>query len=383
MVASILVTFTSPIVLSGPLGRVKTQKVFAVDNELNLFLAFLWSFVIAVFAIPSIIHVAHLRNILNVPNHRDNHSLLIPRLGGLAIFAGFFSSITLFGVASPSLQKILAGCILLFFIGMKDDVVPISAFKKFFVQVLATGIVVFLGDVRISSFHGFLGIYDLPDGVSYAFSFLTIIGITNAVNLIDGLDGLAGSITLVIAFVFGLGFYVLNDLAFTFLAVCLMGAVIGFLRYNIYKAIIFMGDTGSLTSGFLVAVMAIEFLQLNKFQSSPSLAVATLIVPLFDTVRVFAWRILKGKSPFSPDKNHIHHILGRAGLTQLQIVGLLLAFNFSLVVLVFFLRRFGDNVLIPVLLLLLAGVASVLEVLSKKHPYIPKQPDPEPTLMVN
>ena len=347
-------------------------KVFAVETELNLFLAFLWSFVIAVFAIPSIIHVAHLRNILNEPNHRDNHSLLIPRLGGLAIFAGFFSSITLFGVASPALQKVLAGCILLFFIGLKDDVVPISPFKKFFVQVLATGIVVFLGDVRISSFHGLMGIQDLPEGVSYAFSFLTIIGITNAVNLIDGLDGLAGSITLVSAGVFGLGFFVMKDYAFTFLAICLMGAIIGFLRYNIHKAIIFMGDTGSLTSGFLVAVMAIEFLQLDKFQSSPSLAVAALVVPIFDTVRVFAWRILKGRSPFSPDKNHIHHILGRAGLKQLQIVGLLVAFNLVLVTLVFALRSLGDNVLIPALLFIFGMVALGLEVLSKRHPEVPK-----------
>lgn len=338
-----------------------------MDTELNLFLAFLWSFVVAVFAIPSIIHVAHLRNILNEPSARDNHSILIPRLGGLAIFAGFFSSITLFGYATPAVQKVLAGCILLFFIGLKDDIVPISPFKKFFVQVLATGIVVFLGDVRISSFHGFMGIYDLPEGVSYAFSFLTITGITNAVNLIDGLDGLAGSITIVIAGVFGLGFYVLQDYPFTFLSVCLLGAIVGFLRYNISKAIIFMGDTGSLLCGFLVAVMAIEFLQLDKFQSSPSLAVAALVVPLFDTVRVFGWRILKGKSPFSPDKNHIHHILGRAGFKQLQIVGFLVAVNFSLVCVVYLLRGLGDNVLIPGLLFLFVLTALALEIMDRKN----------------
>lgn len=341
---------------------------YPVDTVLNLILAFLWSFVIAVFAIPSIISVAHRKNLLDEPNHRGMHQTLIPRLGGLAIFAGLVSSLTLFGISTPSIQRILAGSVLLFFIGLKDDIVAISPFKKFFVQVLATGIVVFLGDIRITTFHGFLGIYNLPEGVSFAFSFLTIIGITNAVNLIDGLDGLAGSITSVITSMFALAFFVINDYPFTFLAVCLLGAVVGFLRYNIRNAIIFMGDTGSLICGFLVAVMAIEFLQVNKVESSPSLAVAALCVPLYDTLRVFAWRILKGKSPFSPDRNHIHHIMSRSGMKQVNIVITLVIVNVAVTGMVFSLRYLGDNILLPLLIAVCLVVTIILELAAKKYP---------------
>jgi UDP-N-acetylmuramyl pentapeptide phosphotransferase/UDP-N-acetylglucosamine-1-phosphate transferase len=286
----------------------------------------------------------------------------------LAIFAGFISSLTLFGISTPSIQKVMAGAVLLFFIGLKDDIVAISPAKKFMVQFLATGIVVFLGDIRVVSFHGFLGIGDIPDGVSYAFSFLTIIGVTNAVNLIDGLDGLAGSITTFISLAFCIAFFVIKDYPFAFLSICLMGAVIGFLRYNIHKAIIFMGDTGSLQCGFLVSIMAIEFLRLDKVASSPSLAVAILCIPLYDTLRVFGWRIIKGRSPFSPDKNHIHHILSRSGLKTFQIVITLVGINFVLVSVTFLLRHLGDNIILPVLVTIFVLVTVGLEYLAKKFP---------------
>jgi len=224
--------------------------------QVNLFLAFLWSFMVSVFAIPSIIHLAHLKNLLDEPNFRTMHVSLTPRLGGLAIFAGFISSITIFGDMSHSVQKVLGGTLLLFFIGMKDDIVAISAAKKFLIQVLSAGIIVFLGDVRITGFQGFLGIYELPEGISFGFSLLVIIGITNAINLIDGLDGLAGSISSLIVGTFGAYFYMLGKYDMAFLAVCLLGALIGFLRYNVHKAIIFMGDTGSLALGGIIAVLA-------------------------------------------------------------------------------------------------------------------------------
>src|SRR5688500_13119910 len=113
-------------------------------DSILLFLSFLWSFLITVFAIPSIIHVAHRKKLLDEPNQRTMHQSLTPRLGGLAIFAGFMSALTIFGDLNDSIQHLLAGCIIIFFIGLKDDIVSVSAFKKFFVQVLATGIIMFM-----------------------------------------------------------------------------------------------------------------------------------------------------------------------------------------------------------------------------------------------
>ncbi|MEQ9147933.1 MAG: MraY family glycosyltransferase, partial [Cytophagales bacterium] len=161
-------------------------------------LPFLWSFLLAVFAIPSIIFVAHIKNLLDEPNKRTVHMSLTPRLGGLAIFAAFMSSLTIFGTLDFGIQQLLAGCIILFFIGLKDDLVSVSAFKKFFVQILAAGIIIFIGDIRITSFQGVFGIFEIDDKLSYLFTFLVIMGISNSINLIDGMDGLAGSILLII-----------------------------------------------------------------------------------------------------------------------------------------------------------------------------------------
>ncbi len=316
---------------------------------LNIFLAFVWAFMISVFAIPSIIHVSHLKNLLDEPNFRTVHVSLTPRLGGLAIFAGFVSALTIFGDISSSVQRLIASCILLFFVGVRDDVVAISPFKKFFVQILATGVVMFMGDIRLTSFQGFMGIYELDEGISYGLTFLIIVGITNAVNLIDGLDGLAGSIIALMASLFGYLFFYHGGVAYhpyAYVAFCLVGGIMGFLRYNMHKAIIFMGDTGSLVSGFIVAVLAIEFVEMNAVPAGPSLAVAILFVPIFDTVRVFGSRLLRGVSPFAPDKNHIHHVLLRHGFSQLRTVGFLVSLNASLVALVACFSAFGNDILL-------------------------------------
>jgi len=338
-----------------------------MTTQVNLILTFLWAFTVSVFAIPSIIHVAHLKNLLDEPNHRTMHVSLTPRLGGLAVFAGFISAVTVFGDITNAVQEILAGSLLLFFIGMKDDVVSISAAKKFFVQVISASIVVFMGDVRITNFQGFLFIYEIPVGISYGFSFLAIIGITNAINLIDGLDGLAGSIITTISAVFGVYFFTLGYYAEASLAVALMGAVVGFLRYNITKAIIFMGDTGSLVCGFLVSVLAIRFMEMKATDSAPAIALAVLSVPVFDTIRVFSVRIMRGTSPFAPDKNHVHHILTKAGLTQLQTVITLVMVNLSIAGVVILFRNAGSNILVGLLVGFFLLSFFLLEYMDKRN----------------
>ena len=305
-------------------------------------LSFLWSFLVALFAVPSIIYVAHLKNILDQPNKRTVHESLTPRLGGLAVFAGFMSALTIFGDLGNGVQQLLAGCIILFFIGLKDDLVSISAFKKFIVQLLATGIVMVIADIRITSFQGVLGIHDLPMGISYTFTFLVIVGVTNAINLIDGLDGLAGTMVLIIASTFGWFFFRYGGAMYdnyAYVAVCLIGGLLGFLRYNFHKASIFMGDTGSLVCGFIVSVMTIQFIEMQAVPSSPSISIGILFVPIFDTIRVFTIRIAKGISPFAPDKNHIHHRILAMGFSQINTVLILAALNILVTVLVF---RFAD-----------------------------------------
>jgi UDP-N-acetylmuramyl pentapeptide phosphotransferase/UDP-N-acetylglucosamine-1-phosphate transferase len=282
---------------------------------------------IALFAIPSIIQVAHKKQLLDMPNQRRLHTSLTPRLGGLAIFAGFFSAVLTFGDMNASTQKLLAGSIIIFFIGLKDDMVSISAFKKFFVQFLAASIVLFMGDIRIVDFYGILGIGRLDDGISYFLTFIVILGITNAINLIDGVDGLAGSLISLALLVYALIGAVLGGsegASLVYISVGLLGALIGFLKYNFKEAIIFMGDTGSLVSGFIVAYVSISVSNLpvgyNLNGVLPIIAVTAIIMPISDTVRVFMIRLFKGDSPFTADRNHFHHRLISLGLTPIMVV---------------------------------------------------------------
>ena len=313
----------------------------------NLTLTFLWAFLIALFAVPSIIQVAYFKNLLDEPNHRTIHNSSTPRLGGLAIFTGFMSSLMIFGDLNLGIQQLMAGTLLLFFIGVKDDIATVSAFKKFFIQVLATGIVMFLADIRITSFQGFLGIHELELGFSYVFTFLVIVGVTNAINLIDGMDGLAGSIVLLISLIFG-GYFFYFESPYAFVAFALAGGVMGFLRYNIYKARVFMGDTGSLVSGFILAVLAIQILEMQQIRSAPAIVVSIMILPIFDTLRVFALRIFNGKSPFYPDKNHLHHQLLTLGLSQSKVLGLLIIFNLVMFGFNYTYAEMGNNLLIAI-----------------------------------
>ena len=329
-----------------------------ISIDIPLGLSWLWALLVSLFAVPSIIYIAHLKNMLDTPNGRTVHQSLTPRLGGVAVFAGFMSALTIFAPLQNGVKELLAGCIILFFVGLKDDLVGMSVSKKFVGQLLATGIVMIMADVRITSFQGILGIGTLPVGISYAFTLGVIVGITNAVNLIDGLDGLAGTIVLIICSTFGYYFYMYGGPSYgnyAFVAVCLIGGLLGFLRYNFHRAPIFMGDTGSLVCGFIVSVLAIQFIEMGLQvgqpfgSSSPSVAVGILFVPLFDTLRVFSLRMLAGRSPFSPDKNHIHHRILAMGFSQISTVLLLGLLNVLVTLLVIRFAAVGNTVLIVAL----------------------------------
>ena len=323
--------------------------------DISLGLAWMWALLVSLFAVPSIIYIAHLKNMLDTPNGRTVHQSLTPRLGGVAVFAGFMSALTIFAPLQNGVKELLAGCIILFFVGLKDDLVGMSVSKKFVGQLLATGIVMVMADVRITSFQGILGVGVLPIGVSYAFTLAVIVGITNAINLIDGLDGLAGTIVLIICGTFGYYFHAYGGPGygnFAYVAVCLIGGLLGFLRYNFHRAPIFMGDTGSLVCGFIVSVLAIQFIEMGVRvgqpfgASAPSVAVGILFVPLFDTIRVFSLRMLAGRSPFSPDKNHIHHRILAMGFSQISTVLLLGLLNVLVALLVIRFAYVGNTVLI-------------------------------------
>jgi UDP-N-acetylmuramyl pentapeptide phosphotransferase/UDP-N-acetylglucosamine-1-phosphate transferase len=348
----------------------------------DIILAFITSFSLTYLAIPSIISIAKKKNLVDEPGERRSHSVSTPSLGGIAIFAGMIFSIILwtpFDVFTD-LQYILCAFIIIFLIGAKDDIDPISPSKKFLGQIFAALIVVYKANIKLTSMYGIFGIYELPVPVSILLSIFTILVIINAFNLIDGINGLSGSIGALIALTLGSWFLQIDRIDLAIVAFALTGSTIAFLKYNVTPAKIFMGDTGSLLLGLVCSILAIEFIESHKyltdspyaFQAAPSVAVGILILPLFDTLRVFTIRALSGRSPFSPDRNHIHHLLIDSGLSHMQATGVLLIVNMMFIFVVYKLQKIGTFNLLIVVLLLAIFLTSVLSFINKQKRTAPK-----------
>lgn len=327
--------------------------------------AFLTAFLITYFAIPSIIKIAQEKNLVDEPGERRSHSRSVPTLGGLGIFAGLIFSTTFwvpFHNQPSHLQYILCAFIVIFLIGAKDDIIPLTPSKKFAGQIFAAFLLVYFAKIQLTSLYGILGIYAIPDFVGIPLTIFTIIVIINAFNLIDGINALSGTIGCIICGTFGYWFHLIGRSDLAILAAALAGALLAFLRYNLASEI-FMGDTGSLLIGLTASILAISFIQENiqystpySVASVPAVAIGILIVPLFDTLRVFTLRVLKGRSPFSPDRTHIHHLLLDLGCSHLQATGILGIVNLLFIVLAFQLQDLGT---LP-LMLIIIGLAGLL-----------------------
>ena len=335
----------------------------------DILLASITAFLVTYIAIPPIIQIARKKKLFDVPDARKSHNSNIPALGGLAIFVGvifslsFWTPFTVFG----ELQYILSAFIIIFLIGAKDDIDPVSPTTKLIAEILAAAILVIKSNVVITSMHGLFGIYEIQPVFAAVLSIVTIVVIINSFNLIDGINGLGASITILAATTMGTWFFLVNKVELSILAFALTGSVLAFLRFNITPAKIFMGDAGSLFCGLVVAIMTIKFIGYQQvlvdspysFKAVPAVAMGILILPLFDTLRVFTMRVLKGRSPLSPDRSHIHHQLIDAGLSHMKATGILVLVNLAFMLLVFKLQYVGT----ANLLILITSLALALSVL--------------------
>ncbi len=335
----------------------------------NILLGSIFAFVITFYAIPVIIQVSNMKKLFDIPTDRKIHEDPIPSLGGLGIFAGFMVGLLLMAdlsnkEAAATFQYYLTACMVIFFFGIKDDILILTPFKKFLGQLAVAAILIFKANLVITSMHGFLGIGNIDYTMGCCLSFFTIIVIINAFNLIDGVDGLAGSMGIVtssfFAF-FGLmsGEYYYALIGFTFAAS--LGA---FLIYNYTPARIFMGDTGAMLIGVVNAILVIHFINMAEnanilpVLASPAMGFGVLLIPLLDTLRVFAIRILHGRSPFSPDRNHLHHLLLDRGLSHMNITAILSAVAIFIIFVTYFLLPIGTTKVILLQVIgFFAGVA--------------------------
>ncbi len=286
-------------------------------------LCFVTAFVVSLVSIPIVIRLVNKYCLHDIPDIRKEHSTPTPTLGGIAITVGMIISLVFWFPFSFS-NEIMAcffSIVILFVMGITDDVKNLSAKYKLIVET-ALALLVALSGVRITTFGGLFGLNELSITAQYSFTILVIVGTTNAINLIDGIDGLAGGLSFMSLVTLGIFLTMSNDKSFALIAFALAGGILAFLYFNMNPAKIFMGDTGSLVLGFIIAILCTRLIQVNSLAAQPLLKTAPLfalgmvLIPVFDTIRVSALRIWKGQSPFSPDRTHIHHLLTNAGYSH-------------------------------------------------------------------
>jgi len=330
------------------------------------------SFLIAFSALPIIIRFSRSVDLLDEPDRRKVHAISTPSLGGIAIFLGCMISL-LFWVPLAELASIkflLLPLCFAFLLGIRDDISSLQALDKLTIQVFAALLVVFVADIKFTGLYGLFGLTDLPTGFAEFLSIFVIVGLTNAFNLIDGIDGLAGSIAVLVLSIFGWWFYQTGHSTFALLSFSFAGAVLAFLFFNWAPSKIFMGDTGSLVLGFALSALMIKFIDLNYllpakhalFMPAPvAMSFALLVLPVYDTLRVFIIRFLAGRSPMSPDKNHVHHILLKLGLNHSHSTLVLVGFNATVIGIAYVLQPLGNNWLSLIVLTLASGFGLFLD----------------------
>lgn len=325
------------------------QSVFTNIYFLILFSVFI-SFLLSRRIIPVIIYISKTKNLMDAPDDRSSHVNITPTLGGVGIFIAFSLTVIFFGIFLQLSQQnlitllaIIFGSIILLFLGVKDDLLVLSPIKKLMGQLIASITVVLMTDFRIDNLHGILGIGEIPPFFAIVLTVLVFIAIINAYNLTDGIDGLATTIALVSCLSFGIYFLVNEIHLMTLIAFSLAGSLFSFMLFNLSNTKkIFMGDSGSMVVGFLLAFQGVALFVINsdpsiifKFNVVPAIFLAIFAFPILDTTRVFFIRIRQGRSPFSPDRNHIHHRLIDLGLDHQSATFIIYNTNIVIIVLAF------------------------------------------------
>jgi UDP-N-acetylmuramyl pentapeptide phosphotransferase/UDP-N-acetylglucosamine-1-phosphate transferase len=283
--------------------------------------AFILATSLVILVIPQILAVTTEKRLFDVPCGRKAHALPTPTAGGVAIFIGMMVSVFTFSMNQEigTLKPLLATIVVLFFLGLKDDLIGEKASTKLLIQIFLAAILVF-GGLGLDTFWQILGLSERLLILKYGGSILLIVFLTNAYNMIDGIDGLAGGIGMIASLTFGIVLMMRGETLFAVLAFATAGSLLGFLKFNFQPAKIFMGDTGSLVVGVVISILMMQVLEGSAVpgafasQTAPLIVLAALAIPIVDMIQVVISRLLAGKHPFSADRRHLHHKLLTCGL---------------------------------------------------------------------
>ncbi|MBU2948245.1 glycosyltransferase family 4 protein [Zobellia uliginosa] len=327
--------------------------MFFLETAISLFIG---AFLLTYLTIPKIIKVVEHKRLMDDPNQRSSHSLRTPTLGGVSFF--YVLILALFFIRDRDLfdeaMYMIPALTVLFIIGLKDDLVVISPGAKLLAQVFAIIFILINPSFTIHSLNGFLNINEIPYYLYLIIAGFMMLTIINSYNLIDGIDGLASVVGIVIMVIYTTIFYMTGEYFFALISITMNASLMAFLGFNLSSdKKIFMGDTGSLIVGLIISILTLKFLALRPtaytelpflLENAPLIAISILIVPLFDTARVFTIRIANKKGPFSPDRNHTHHVLiDYWGLTHKQASFIIGCFNLLFVMLFIVLGSTAKN----------------------------------------
>lgn len=309
---------------------------------MTLFSSFFISLLVSMLLVPPLVRLSARLGLVDVADNRKVHEGVIPRSGGIAIVAGALVPMLIWWPDEKLLRALMLGALVIFVFGVMDDRRGLNYRWKFFGQLLAVGVVLAAG-LRIQVVP-FFGLDPVSPWLSIPLTALFIIGVTNAINLSDGLDGLAAGTSLVALAAIAWMFFENDAITLALITLAVLGGVCGFLRYNNHPAVIFMGDTGSQFLGFVTAVLAIILTQESNTALNPGLLLLLLGLPILDTLTVMVWRIRRGRSPFLPDRNHFHHRLLDFGLYHYQAVSVIYVVQALMVATAYVLRYESDLV---------------------------------------
>lgn len=325
------------------------------------FLILFFSFMIGQCFMPVVLKVARVNHFVVKPNKRMSHKGEVPNIGGIDIFMSFVLTYLLFEYNQlQQSQFIFIGVFLILMTGFVDDLIDLSPSWKLFGECLAGLFLILLADIRLTHLHGIFGIEHIPHWVSYPLSLFVFVAIVNSLNLVDGVDGLASGLGMLYSLFFALYFQYIGEIHLATLAYCLIGSLAVFFIYNVFGRThhkIFMGDSGSLLLGYMITLFVFRFCEINTdltgpahISSAPAFMIGLLIVPLFDTIRVMLTRIKQKRSPFTADKNHMHHLLLKIGLSHVQVTLVLLLVSLGSLALSVCLRHLSNGILLFILL---------------------------------
>ena len=339
---------------------------------------FFGTFMLSYFLIPKIRAKALKLNLKDTPDIRSSHTIPVPTFGGIVFYISYI--LILFFAQSLDSNHVsitlIASISILFFTGLLDDLRNLSPKIKFLCQIIGVALLMFQPDFRILSFHGFMGIYEIPLYVSVGGSMFFLLGLINAFNLIDGIDGLTGITGVIVASFYSYMLYNLGYFFYLSISLATIATLLAFLRFNFSnKRKIFMGDTGSLVIGLVLGILTLKLLSvaddayssLSFYRAQlPLFLIAVLFVPLLDTMRVMFLRLTSGVSMFKPDRNHLHHIIVDFGLSHRKASFFIGFVNFSVALIMFFvIQKFNTFQSLCIIVLMFFIAIMVLFLMNK------------------